>query len=84
MRAKSLTVLDKHGVEAVRSRLRTECGYDLDERFEFVLSDWEGGIWVASRALSEVDFSKSNVVSIGLHLAAVGRNGKLRLVSRPP
>jgi len=84
MRAKSLTILGRHEAETFRSRLRAECGYNLDTRYEFLLEDWKGGLWVASRGLSKVDFSKSNVVSIGFHLAAIGRDGKLRIVSCLP
>ncbi len=71
MQTKSLTVLGKKEVEGVESSL----GIDLTDRF--VLRDWEGGIWVASAALSKVDFSRINVRSIGMRVAYVDREGRL-------
>lgn len=72
MRAKSLTVLDKREVEKVGRLI----GMDLSGKF--VLRDWEGGIWVSSRMMSQLDFSKINVSSIGLRIATVNDDGSLK------
>jgi hypothetical protein len=48
-----------------------------------VLSDWKGGVWISSKRMADVDFSKLDVTSIGMHVAEIGRDGKLKAVGSP-
>jgi len=79
MRSKSLNVIDKRKVEDIERRLKNN-GYDVVLSGFFVLSDWKGGVWISSKKMSEVDFSKLNVTTIGMHVAEIGRDGKLKAV----
>jgi len=80
MRSKSLNVIDKRKVEDLERRLKNN-GYDVRLSGFFVLSDWKGGIWISSRKMAEVDFSKLNVTTIGMQVAEIGRDGKLKAVA---
>lgn len=82
MRSKSLNVLDKRKVEDLERRLKDN-GYDVRLSGFFVLSDWKGGVWISTKKMADVDFSNLDVTSIGMHVAEIGRDGKLKAVNQP-
>jgi hypothetical protein len=77
-----MNVLDKRKVEDLERRLKDN-GYEIKLSGFFVLSDWRGGIWISSKKMAEVDFSKLGVTSIGMHVAEIGRDGKLKAIDSP-
>jgi hypothetical protein len=73
-----MMILDRKKVHDLESRLSPP-GNKINLSGFLVMSDWRGDIWLASRELADLEFSKFNVVSIGIKIAEISRDGKLKL-----
>jgi len=78
MQAKKIRFFPKKEIEKLEERIRKNYGADISLKGLLVFRTSEDKIWIASKNVAKIDFSKLRINAIGLYIGKIKKGGKFR------